>query len=89
VALVLGRVLGIRGVVDKRREVFRLGASRIHLDEVRGLGSFLEIEVVLRPGDTPAEGERIARDLLATLGIPDEALVAQAYVDLVEAAAET
>ena len=58
--------------------------SRIHLDEVRGLGSFLEIEVVLGDGDTAAEGERIARELLAALGVPESALVAHAYIDLLE-----
>ena len=52
--------------------------SRVHLDEVRGLGSFLEIEVVLGDGDTAAEGERIARELLAALGVPESALVAHA-----------
>ena len=58
--------------------------SRVHLDEVRGLGSFLEIEVVLGDGDTAAEGERIARELLAALGVPESALVAHAYIDLLE-----
>jgi len=58
--------------------------SRVHLDEVRGLGSFLEIEVVLADGDTAAEGERIARELLAALGVPESALVAHAYIDLLE-----
>ncbi len=48
------------------------------------LGSFLEIEVVLGDGDTAAEGERIARELLAALGVPESALVAHAYIDLLE-----
>jgi len=70
--------------VEKRRELFMVDRSRIHLDEVRGLGSFLEIEVVLGDGDTAAEGERIARELLAALGVPESALVAHAYIDLLE-----
>ena len=61
-----------------------IDSSRVHLDEVRGLGSFLEIEVVLGDGDTAAEGERIARELLAALGVPESALVAHAYIDLLE-----
>jgi len=61
-----------------------IDGSRVHLDEVRGLGSFLEIEVVLADGDTAAEGERIARELLAALGVPESALVAHAYIDLLE-----
>ena len=83
-AALLGRALGIRGVVEKRREVFLIGRSRIHLDEVRGLGSFLEIEVVLDDGDAAVDGEREARALLAAFDIPESALVAPAYVDLLE-----
>lgn len=80
----LARALGIRGVVEKRREVLLLGRTRIHLDEVRGLGSFLEIEVVLDDRSSPEEGEAIARDLLGRLGVPLEALVSGAYIDLLE-----
>lgn len=82
---VLGQAVGVRGVVDKRREVFVVGRSRIHLDEVAGLGAFLEIEVVLEAGESAAQGEREARDLLAALGVPESALVARAYIDLLEA----
>ena len=84
VSAVLGEALGVRGVVEKRRELFMIDRSRVHLDEVRGLGSFLEIEVVLGDGETPAEGERVARELLAALGVPESALVAHAYIDLLE-----
>ncbi len=84
VLAVLSQALGVRGVVEKRRVLFMMGRSRIHLDEVRGLGSFLEIEVVLGDGESPAGGERIARELLAALGIPESALVAHAYIDLLE-----
>src|ERR1700730_4675392 len=37
---VLGRALGVRATVTKRREVFLIGQTRIHLDEVEGLGPF-------------------------------------------------
>lgn len=83
----LDRALGVRGVVEKRREVFMAGQTRIHLDEVRGLGSFLELEVVLTSGQSVEAGERIARDLLERLGIPAEALESAAYIDLLEAGA--
>jgi predicted adenylyl cyclase CyaB len=83
-AALLGGALGIRGVVEKRREVFLIGRTRIHLDEVRGLGIFMEIEVVLGDGDAAAEGEREARVLLAAFDIPQSALVAPAYIDLLE-----
>ena len=84
VSAVLGQALGVRGVVEKRREVFIIGRTRIHLDDVRGLGSFLEIEVVLDDGEAAAAGEQVARELLAAFGVPASALVARAYIDLLE-----
>ena len=81
---VLARALGVRGVVEKRRELFMIGRTRVHLDDVRGLGHFVELEVVLEPSEPAAEGEREARALLATLGVPPAALLAPAYIDLLE-----
>ena len=52
------------------------------MDLVEGLGSFLEIEVVLRPGQDPSEGHAIAHELMAALGIAEEDLVSCAYADL-------
>ncbi len=83
-ATLLGRALGVRGIVEKRREVFTIGRSRLHLDEVRGLGTFLEIEVVLNDGERSADGEREARELMEAFGIPESALLAPAYLDLLE-----
>jgi len=79
---VLARALGVRGVVDKRRELFMIGRTRVHLDEVHGLGHFLELEVVLGDAEPAAGGEREAHELLAKLGVPAAALVAPAYIDL-------
>jgi len=78
----LARALPVRGQVRKRREVFFAGRTRIHLDQVEGLGSFVELEVVLRAGESVEDGEREARDLMQKLAIPDGALVAAAYIDL-------
>ncbi|MEJ2147440.1 MAG: class IV adenylate cyclase, partial [Acidobacteriota bacterium] len=45
--LALSDALGVIGRVRKRRRLYLAGNTRIHLDEVEGLGSFLELEVVL------------------------------------------
>jgi predicted adenylyl cyclase CyaB len=79
---VLTAALGVRGVVRKRRWLYRVGQTRIHVDEVEGLGAFLEVEVVLRPGQSPTEGERIAGELRQALQVRDEDLIACAYLDL-------
>lgn len=80
----LSLALGIRGVVEKSREVFLVGQTRIHLDAVVGLGSFLELEVVLREDQTVEEGHRIARELLDRLEISPQDLIAVSYIDLLE-----
>jgi predicted adenylyl cyclase CyaB len=79
---VLDDALGTAGTVRKRRVLYRRGRTRIHLDEVEGLGSFLELEVELADGESVVDGERVARELMTRLGIAEDDLVAGAYVDL-------
>ena len=83
----LSKVLPIRGVVTKRREVFLVGRTRIHLDQVHNLGFFVELEVVLSERESVEDGERVARELLHKLDIPTTGLIAEAYIDLLKAAA--
>jgi adenylate cyclase class IV len=78
----LAAASGVEGVVQKRRLLFLVGQTRVHLDEVEGLGSFVELEVVLRGEQRVADGERIAGELMADLGISPSALVGPAYVEL-------
>jgi len=81
---VLSASLGVRGVVRKRREVYLIGITRVHLDRVEGLGEFVELEVVLEPQQDTADGIAVARDLMTKLGIPESGLVSRAYIDLLE-----
>ena len=81
---VLAAALSVRGVVHKKRLLLLAGRTRIHLDEVEGLGSFLELEVVLSKGDDPKVGEKEAAHLMEKLGILPGDLVSGAYIDLME-----
>ena len=81
-AVVLGRALGTGPVVEKTRLLFHVGQTRVHLDAVVGLGDFLELEVVLRPGQSAAEGQAIAAGLMQRLGISPGDLVDTAYADM-------
>jgi predicted adenylyl cyclase CyaB len=74
------------GVVRKRRTVRMVGRTRVHLDEVEGLGRFIELEVMLQPGEPLERGVAEARDLMTTLGIEESQLVSQAYIDLLREA---
>jgi predicted adenylyl cyclase CyaB len=81
----LARALGVRVVVAKRRSLFLWRHTRIHLDEVEGLGSFLELEtVVTDQSDSDARAE--LAEAAAALGIRDEERIALSYADLLEAA---
>lgn len=86
---ILTHALGIVGRVRKRRRLYRVGQTRVHLDEVQDLGTFLELEVVLRPQEDAQHGEQVAHALLAALGVPDTDLIAGAYIDLLSARAQT
>jgi predicted adenylyl cyclase CyaB len=79
---ILRATLGGAGVVKKTRALYLIGQTRVHIDRVNGLGEFLELEVVLRPGQSEAEGKKIAKALLAEFGISKEQLLAEAYIDL-------
>ena len=70
------------GRVRKRRTLFMVGRTRIHLDEVEGLGDFLELEVVMRDNEPLDAGVREAEDLMARLQVQPSQLIDRAYVDL-------
>ena len=81
---VLSKAYGVRRSVRKRRELFLIRNTRVHLDTVDDLGEFVELEVVLGPGESDRGGEAEARRLMASLGIADADCVTGAYVDLLE-----
>jgi homotetrameric cytidine deaminase len=78
----LDAALGTVVVVAKRRRLFLWEGVRIHLDEVQGLGTFIELEAVLPDsGDLAAAYEKVGR-LRGELGIEDGALTSTGYADL-------
>jgi len=84
----LSTAYGQAGRVQKQRTLFLAGRTRIHLDDVAGLGSFLELEVVLEDGESTEAGVRVAHEVMAQLGVEPSQLVEAAYVDLLRARAE-
>ncbi len=81
---VLNRTYGVRGVVRKERWLYWIGHTRIHLDQVEGLGSFLEFEVMLSDGQSIEEGQAIAASLMERLDVAESDLIDAAYIDLLE-----
>ncbi|ESO95439.1 hypothetical protein LOTGIDRAFT_160587 [Lottia gigantea] len=78
----LGKAYGIKGVVKKTRYLYIVGQTRIHIDDVDKLGSFMELEVVMKPDQDIMEGEKIAEDLMQKLDITEKSLITGAYMDL-------
>jgi predicted adenylyl cyclase CyaB len=80
----LTKALGIRSVVGKRREIRYVGNVKFHLDEVPGLGAFVEIEAI---ESDQARDEPTLRAQCESwrdrLGIETADMVAGSYGDLV------
>jgi predicted adenylyl cyclase CyaB len=81
---VLELTYGIRGAVKKIRYLYLVGQTRVHLDDVEGLGHFMELEVVMQDGQSDAEGQEIAEGLMASLGVERSDLLDGAYMDMLE-----
>ncbi len=78
----LTHAYGQAGRVQKHRMLFLVGRTRVHLDDVRDLGAFLELEVVLEEGESADAGVAEAHRLMARLGVEPSQLISGAYVDL-------
>ena len=79
----LTAALGVRCVVDKRREISFIGNVKFHIDRVRRLGTFVEIEAQDAGG---RYGRRKLRaqcgDYARMLGIADEDRISGSYADM-------
>ena len=78
----LSVALGVRGVVDKSRHVLLWHNVRIHLDEVAGLGSCVEFEAVIGPGDDEARGHARLAELCSKMAIHPGDYLKASYSDL-------
>lgn len=82
----LSAALGVLVAVEKSRRLLLWRNVRIHLDEVPGLGNFIELEAVAPPeSDLALEYHLVAR-LRQTLGISYERVLAVSYSDQLLAA---
>jgi adenylate cyclase, class 2 len=79
----LAAALGVRAVVEKRREIFLYHSVRIHLDEVIGLGRFLEFEAVLGPDVDEAAGLALIDSLTRHFAVSPGDLLADSYGEMV------
>jgi homotetrameric cytidine deaminase len=86
--IALDAALGTLVVVDKRRRLLLWEHVRVHLDEVAGLGRFVELEGVAPPDSDLEPERRQVAQLRDALGITDDRVLASSYSDLLSAPAE-
>lgn len=79
---VLAYALGEAGCVRKRRRLLLIEHTRIHLDEVEGLGSFAELETVITDQPEAEAREELSR-IRGALRLDEETPISCAYVDLI------
>ncbi len=81
--MVLTTSLGVKVIVDKRRQIFFIENVKFHLDKVKSLGTFIEIEAIDKEGIT---GEEKLREqcyyFMAMFGVMKEHLIAESYSDM-------
>ncbi len=64
--------------------MYKYEQTHIHLDDVKELGKFIELEVVLKSDQTSKNGETIAYKLMDKFNIQKTDLIDVAYIDLLE-----
>ena len=81
---ILTKALGILAVVDKTREIYFIKNVKFHLDEVKDLGSYVEIEAIDYSGKIgPTKLDKQCKDYMKLLKITQKDLVPVSYSDMV------
>ncbi len=79
----LSSSLGVLAVVDKKREIYSIGNVKFHLDKVRDLGSFVEIEAIDAFGNMGKERlQQQCQFYVNLFKVREEDLVSCSYSDL-------
>jgi len=80
---VLTNAMGVLVVVDKKREIYFIDNVKFHIDEVKDLGSFIEIEAIDSEGNIDqAELQKQCEKYIALFGIQEDDLIHLSFSDL-------
>lgn len=82
--VVLEKALGVMTVVDKQRAIYFIKNVKFHVDEVKQLGAFVEIEAIDETGTIGVE-QLLAQCnfYLELFGIQEQDLIDRSYSDLI------
>lgn len=80
----LAKALGVKVVVEKHRKIFYIDNVKFHLDEVPGLGSFVEIEAgnLADPSKSIADLQEQCAFYMKAFDVKDIDLVHHSYSDM-------
>jgi len=73
-------LLTVEAVVEKKRKLYFWNNTRVHLDEVKGLGKFLELETLFI--STRADMEKRFTDTIAMLGLDLSKQIRKSYKNI-------
>ena len=80
---ILTRHLGVKVVVDKLREIYFIDNVKFHLDQVKDLGSFVEVEAIDLKGTIGPEKLLIQCNFyLNAFGISEKDTITNSYSDM-------
>lgn len=87
---ILIKALGVKAIVDKKRKIYFIGNVKFHFDEVKGLGSFVEVEAIDKDGTIGLEKLKEQCNAYVQLfGITADQFIAESYSDLLEKKSST
>jgi predicted adenylyl cyclase CyaB len=80
---ILKNVIGILTIVDKTREIYFIDNVKFHIDTVKDLGTFIEIEAIDKDGSIgEVTLQKQCQDYMQLFEIAQSDLLAQSYSDM-------
>ncbi|OGC76657.1 hypothetical protein A2619_02010 [candidate division WWE3 bacterium RIFOXYD1_FULL_39_9] len=79
---IFSSILGIDTVVEKKRHIYLKDNVRIHLDDVKGLGSFFELEAVCDENSIIEKESQKVNELLEIFQVKKEELLSGSYKEM-------
>ncbi len=85
----LQHALTVRTIVDKEREIYFVGNVKFHLDQVKGLGDFVEIEAIDESGIYSADDLlQQCTEYMGKFDIQDQDLISTSYSDMLPSSSQ-
>ena len=76
--------LGVKAVVDKKRKIYFIDNVKFHFDDVKGLGTFVEVEAIDKDGSYDVDTLKKQCDkYFRFFGLRESDLVDVSYCDLI------